>query len=139
MIKVLNRDPCAPRKARASDTGLAYDAGPKVIARPSMPQPVASTPASRTANVIRNFLESGPRSRQEVIHHLLLRNCEENTLADGLALLGAVERSTMFLPARGVVIMIALPGQRVEKFAADLAPVAPRCPRRPDRLGPRKI
>jgi hypothetical protein len=115
-MKPLSRDPISPRKLRSSDTSLGYDAHQSRDI-PARAPPVPSTPARRTANVIRNFLEGGPRSRREVEHAVLSRGCEEGTFEDALALLGAVQLPTMFLPARGVVMMIRLAGQRIEKTA----------------------
>jgi hypothetical protein len=97
-----------------------------------------STPASRTANVIRSFLEGGPRSRREVEHVVLMRSCEPDTSEAALALLGAVELPTMFLPARGIVMMVRLPGQRIEKTAYEAPVEAPRG-QRPYHLGLRKV
>jgi hypothetical protein len=134
-MKPLNRDPCAPRKLRPSDERLGYDEGPH---RPAMP-PVASTPVSRTANVIEGFLASGPKSLREVHHHFTIRNCEEGTLEDALALLGCIQKSTMFLPRTGLVMMVRLPGQRIETTARDPPFVEPRGQRRPFHLGTRKV
>ncbi len=138
-MKPLNRDPCTPRKPRPSDTGLPYDvdAGHAIIRRPPPPPP--STPASRTAAVIRSFLEGGPRSRREVEHFALTRGCEEGTFAAALALLGAVEIAQMQLPATGLVTMLAVPGQIVAKTARADVPVAPRGQQRPFYLGKRKV
>jgi hypothetical protein len=136
-MKPLNRDPCAPRKLRSSDERLSYDDAQRPIpARAPLPP---STPASRTAAVIAGFLASGPRSRREVEHHVLQRACEEGTLQDALALLGAVELPTMFLPARGLVMMVRLPGQRIEKTAYEAPVEAPCRQRRPHQLGTRKV
>jgi hypothetical protein len=136
-MKPLSRDPTSPRKVRASDDRLSYDAAQRPI--PARAPSPPSTPASRTANVIEGFLASGPRSRREVEHHVLQRACEEGTLEDALALLGAVEKPTMFLPRVGLVMMVRLPGQRIEKRASDPPFVEPRGQRRPYRLGTRKV
>jgi|SRR5664279_4765943 len=138
-MKPLNRDPCTPRKPRPSDTGLPYDvdAGHAIIRRPPPPPP--STPASRTANVIEGFLASGPRSRRELEHHVLQRACEEGTFEAALALLGCVQQPTMFLPRVGLVMMVRLPGGRIEKTASDPPFVEPRGQRRPHHLGTRKV
>jgi hypothetical protein len=98
-----------------------------------------STHVSRTANVIRSFLEGGPRSRREVEHHVLLRSYEESSFQDALALLGAVEIAQMQLPARGLVTMLALPGQLVARTARADVPVTPRGQRRPRHLSDRRI
>jgi hypothetical protein len=137
-MKPLNRDPCAPRKLRPSDTSLGYDVHQSrpIPARAPLPP---STPASRTANVISNFLAGGPRSRREVEHAVLSRRCEEGTFEDALALLGAIQLPTMFLPARGLVMMVRLPGQRIEKTAYEAPVEAPRRQRRPFHLGTRKV
>jgi hypothetical protein len=89
--------------------------------------------------VIRSFLEGGPRSRREVEHVVLMRACEPDSFEPALALLGAVELPTMFLPARGLVTMIRLVGQRIEKTAYEAPVEAPRGMRRPHHLGNRKV
>jgi hypothetical protein len=137
-MRPLNRDPTSPRKLRPSDTSLGYDVHQSRTI-PARAPPPPSTPASRTANVIEQFLASGPRSRREVHHHFTIRNCEEGTLEDALALLGAVEKPTMFLPARGLVMMVRLCGQRIEKTAYEAPVEAPRRQRRPHHLGTRKV
>ena len=70
---------------------------------------------------------------------MLQRACEEGTLQDALALLGAVELPTMFLPARGLVMMVRLPGQRIEKTEYEAPVEAPRGQQRPRHLGTRKV
>jgi hypothetical protein len=88
--------------------------------------------------VIRSFLEGGPRSGREVEHVVLMRSCEPDTSEAALAPLGAVELPTMFLPARGIVMMVRLPGQRIEKTAHEAPVEAPRG-QRPYHLGLRKV
>ena len=137
-MKAINRDPAKPRAMRSSDTSIGYDVHQsRTISARSPPPP--STPASRTALVISNFLAGGPRSRRDVEHAVLSRGCEEGTFEDALALLGAVQLPTMFLPARGVVMMIRLEGQRIEKTAYEAPMEAPRGQRRLRHLGDRRI
>jgi hypothetical protein len=124
---------------RSNDERLRYDEGPSAIRQPSMPSPVASSPASRTAMVIEQFLASGPRSRREVEHHFTIRNCEEGTLEAALALLGCVQKPTMFLPRVGLLMMVSLSGQQIEKRASDPPFVEPRGHRRRRQLSDRRI
>jgi hypothetical protein len=114
-MKPLSRCPTSPRKMRASDTRLGYEDGPKVIHRPSLPSPVASSPASRTAMVIERFLASGPRTRREVEHHMLTHGCEPDSFENALTHLGAVETTQMCLPGTGLTRIIALFNQFVPR------------------------
>jgi hypothetical protein len=92
-----------------------------------------------TAAVIRSFLESGPRSRREVEHVVLMRACEPDTIEAALALLGCVQQPTMFLPRVGLVMMVRLSGQRIEKRASDPPFVEPRGQRRLRHLTDRRV
>jgi hypothetical protein len=89
--------------------------------------------------VISNFLAGGPRSRREVEHAVLSRGGEDGAFEDALALLGCVQKATMFLPARGLIMMVGLRGRRIETTACEAPVEAPCRQRRPFHLGTRKV
>jgi len=136
-MRILSKDPCAPRKMRPNDERLTYDDAQRTI--PARAPPLPSTPASRTARIIAQYLESGPKPQRELMHRVLVAGAEPDSFDDALQLLGAVEWPQMQLPAIGLVVMIALLGQFVAKMARADVPVEPRGQRRPRHLGDRRI
>jgi hypothetical protein len=137
-MKAINREPAKPRAMRSSDTSIGYDVH-QSRAIPARATALPSTPASRTATVIKQYLESGPKPRRELMHCVLVAGCEPHNFEDALKLLGAAESPTMFLPRVGLLMMVGLRGQRIEKRASDPPFVESRGQRHPYHLGTMKV
>ena len=127
-------DPAQPRPPRDSD----YEQIPHV--------PVLwGSPVERCKRELLRLFSDGPIEEREFHHAMLRQGWEGADVTSARAALGVREGSTLFLPNRGRVRMLALPGQPIaEKGRSNFAPPRHRAteakPRQiAFRLGARRV
>ena len=117
-------DPLEPRPPRDSD----YEQNPHV--------PVLwGSPVERCKRELFQLFSAGPIEERKFQHAMMRQGWGGAEVTSARAALGVREGSTLFLPDRGRVRMLALPGQTIaENGRSNFAP-----PRRSTEAKPRQI